>query len=88
MDLEPKGIYTVKSYYNFVNFRGVILDNIMTIWNANVPQRIQIFLWLLVKNKPLTRDNLQKRQHVEDVTCLFCGESESVDHLFLTVSLR
>mgnify|MGYP001024156281 FL=1 len=39
-DLEPKGIYTVKSYYNFVNFRGVVPDNIMLIWKANVPQRI------------------------------------------------
>ncbi|XBH93904.1 hypothetical protein VPH35_084760 [Triticum aestivum] len=53
----------------------------MMIWKANVPQRIQIFLWLLVRNKLLTRDNLLKRQHVADTTCLFCNEAESVNHL-------
>ncbi|XP_073355154.1 uncharacterized protein [Aegilops tauschii subsp. strangulata] len=87
-DLEPKGIYTVKSYYNFVNFRGVVPDNIILIWKANVPQRIQIFLWLLVRNKLLTRDNLLKRQHVADPTCLLCNEAESVNHLFLIALLR
>ena len=81
-DLEPKGIYTVKSYYNFVNFRGVAPDNIISIWKTNVPQRIQIFLWLVVRNKLLTRDNLLKRQHVADTTCLFCNEAELAYHLF------
>ena len=36
----------------------------------------------MAKNKLLTRDNLQKRQHVEDATCFFCNESESIEHLF------
>ena len=36
----------------------------------------------MVKNKLLTRDNLEKRQHVEYTTCLFCNESKSVEHLF------
>jgi hypothetical protein len=30
----------------------------------------------------LTRDNLGKRRKGEDVTCLFCCETESVHHLF------
>ena len=30
----------------------------------------------------MTRDNLGKRKHVEDVTCLFCFEPESIIHLF------
>jgi hypothetical protein len=30
----------------------------------------------------LTRDNLGKRRKVEDVTSLFCCETESVHHLF------
>ena len=35
-----------------------------------------------MRNKLLTRDNLLKRQHVADPTCLFCNEAESVNHLF------
>jgi hypothetical protein len=34
------------------------------------------------KNKLLTRDNLVKRRRVDDLTCLFCGENESINHLF------
>jgi hypothetical protein len=41
-----------------------------------------VFLWLLVNNKTLTRDNLHKRRYVEDRSCLFCVEPETIDHLF------
>jgi hypothetical protein len=34
-------------------------------------------------NKILTRDNLVKRREVDDGSCLYCRELESVDHLFL-----
>jgi hypothetical protein len=47
-----------------------------------VPPRIHIFLWLLANNKVLTRDNLAKRRNVDDKTCLFCKEYETVHHLF------
>jgi hypothetical protein len=30
----------------------------------------------------LTRDNLSKRETVDDASCLFCLETESVHHLF------
>jgi hypothetical protein len=47
-----------------------------------IPPRVQFFLWLLSNNKNLTRDNLAKRQQVDDKTCPFCGELESSLHLF------
>lgn len=43
---------------------------------------MQFFLWLLSKNKLLTRDNLAKRRGVSDATCLLCVKSESINHLF------
>jgi hypothetical protein len=30
----------------------------------------------------LTRDNLAKRRKIEDPSCLFCSEAETVQHLF------
>jgi len=30
----------------------------------------------------LTRDNLSIRKKLDDMTCLFCSENESVQHLF------
>jgi hypothetical protein len=38
-------------------------------------------LWLIANYKVLTRDNLSKRKHVDDVSCLFCAELETVHHL-------
>lgn len=52
------------------------------VWKLHIPPRVHIFLWLLSKNKLLTRDNLAKRRKLEDNTCLFCAETETVHHLF------
>lgn len=65
-----------------INFRGVVPVHIPNIWSINVPPRIHFFLWLLFKNKVLTRDNLAKRQHVDDKRCLICDELESCQHIF------
>ena len=35
----------------------------------------------MYNNKSLTRDNLAKIRHVEDKTCVFCAEPESIQHL-------
>jgi hypothetical protein len=45
---------------------------------------VQFFLWLLSNNKNLTTDNVAKKQHVEDKTCVFCEEPETSHHLFFT----
>jgi hypothetical protein len=47
-----------------------------------VPPKIHFFLWLIAHNKLFTRDNLRKRHNVDDLTCLFCNEEETCNHLF------
>jgi hypothetical protein len=54
------------------------------MWKIRVPPRLHIFVLLLPNNKTLTRDNLAKRQQVDDATCLFCNEDEAVTHLFFS----
>ena len=81
---KTKGLYTVKSFYNIVNFRGILPGVKPVVWKTKIPPRIQIFCWLITNNKLLTRDNLCKRQHVSDKTCLFCSEHESSCHLFFS----
>jgi hypothetical protein len=36
----------------------------------------------MANKKVLIRDNLAKRKHLDDKTCLFCEEAESVTHIF------
>jgi hypothetical protein len=49
--------------------------------NQSSPKN-SFFLWLLFHNKIPTRDNLVKRQNVDDLTCVFCNEVETCQHLF------
>jgi hypothetical protein len=76
------GIYSSQSLYKIINNRGVLPIFVSAVWSLKVPPRIHFFLWLLSKNKNLTRDNLQKRREVRDKTCLFCAELETCNHLF------
>jgi hypothetical protein len=79
---SSNGIYTSQSLYRVINFRGVKPVYTPSVWSLKIPPRIHFFLWLLSKNKNLTRDNLAKRQKVEDMRCLFCEELESCNHVF------
>jgi hypothetical protein len=65
-----------------VNFGGIQTIDIHCVWKIKVPPKIHFFLWLLSHNKLLTRDNLVKRKNVDDLTCVFCNEIESCQHLF------
>ena len=80
--LESSGKYSVKSFYKLINFGGIpsVIKN--DIWKIKVPPNIHVFLWLVYYNKSLTRDNLAKRRHVEDMSCVFCSEPETIQHLF------
>jgi hypothetical protein len=50
------GVYSLQSLYAAINFRGVQPIYLPVVWKLVVPHRIHFFLWLLSKNKLLTRD--------------------------------
>jgi hypothetical protein len=79
---ETSGMFTVKSTYVVINFKGIIPVNVHLVWDIKIPPKIHFFLWLLAHRKNLTRDNLVKRQNVDDLTSLFCAELETCDHFF------
>jgi hypothetical protein len=58
---HSSGVYSSQSLYVVINFRGVSLVFVPAVWSLKVPPRVHFFLWLLSKNKLLTRDNLEKR---------------------------
>jgi hypothetical protein len=78
---NSSGVYSSQSLYAVINFRGVTPIYIPAVWSLVIPPRVH-FLCLLSKNKLLTRDNLGKRKRVDDKTCLFCNELETIHHLF------
>ena len=84
--LGKKG-FSVNSLY-----KKKVMDQVSVpykfLWKSKLPQKIKIFIWLVVRNKILTKDNLKKRNWNGSQECCFCGVDESIDHLFFTVPLR
>jgi hypothetical protein len=78
---HSSGIYSSHSLYIVINFRGVTPVYLPAVSKLSIPPKVHFFLWLVSKNKLLTRDNLEKRRKVEDTSCLFFAEKESVFHL-------
>jgi hypothetical protein len=79
---SSQGTYSSQSLYKIINFRGIHFVHVPAVWSIKVPPRVLFFLWLLVNNRTLIRDNLGKRKKIDDRSCLLCKEEESVQHLF------
>jgi zinc-binding in reverse transcriptase len=63
-------------------FRGII-DPKADIWrNLLIPLKIKMFMWLVLHNKILTRDNLCKRGWNKDLHYTMYSEQESISHVF------
>ena len=65
--------------------RGIKTPNTHLWWDLHLPHKIKKFMWLLSKNKILTKENLLARQWQGDPVCILCNTNvgESTDHLFL-----
>jgi hypothetical protein len=77
---ESNGIYSSKSLYALINFRGVKPIYLPPVWDLKIPPRIQVFLWLFSQNKIMTRDNL-RRGIAKPLECSMCKEIEPLTHL-------
>jgi hypothetical protein len=83
--LSPSGIFSVKSFYTAMQSCGSVPYKFM--WRVKLPLRVKTFLWLLLKKSILTRDVLLRRWGKCTTNCLFCGQNESIDHLFFACPL-
>ena len=54
---------------------------------TRLPHKAKVFLWLVLHNKILTKDNLSKRNWKWNLNCVFCGLPESINHLFFQCSV-
>ena len=81
----PLGRFSVKSVYNVLTISDSGPYH-KKIWKGKVPAKIKIFLWLLMNNAILTKDNLLRRKWVGSPICYFCNQEETVAHLFFQCS--
>jgi len=76
------GSYTTRSAYR-IQFKGAysaFSSNL--IWKADTENKCKVFMWILIKEKILTADNLQKRRWPCHEHCVLCnGPLETAVHL-------
>ena len=85
--MERKGIFSTKSLYKFITNRGVVSRVAGIIWKCRMPLKIKFFLWQVFNNKLQVAQSLLKRGWKGDGHCCFCGELETVDHIFFQCHL-
>ena len=78
--------FPVKSFYSAMQSVGSVPHRFL--WKVKIPLRVKTFIWLILKKRILTRDVLLKRGGVCSKTCLFCGQDESINHIFFKCPLE
>jgi len=56
------------------------------VWHKNVPLKVSIYAWRLLRNRWATKDNLRMRKIIpidSQLCVLGCGQNESAAHLII-----
>ncbi|CAJ2631371.1 uncharacterized protein LOC123893952 [Trifolium pratense] len=88
---DPDTGYTVRGAYQILTSQASVTLHVAEnlIWHPQVPLKVSIFAWRLLRDRLPTRANLVNRGVLSSTadTCVFgCGVAESAHHLFLSCS--
>jgi hypothetical protein len=86
--LDPINGYSVKGTYQFLTLpdTSMVRGLFDAAWLKQVPLKVSIFVWRLLRNRLPTKDNLFRRRalHQDDIYCIGgCGSMESTCHLLI-----
>lgn len=83
--LTGDGIFSTSSAYDLFCAMKEDCDHGALLWHTKAPSRVRFFMWLVLKGRCLTADNLAKRWWPHDDLCSLCQRvSEDGHHLFVT----
>lgn len=86
-NLTKTGVFSVKSFYNALCVQQIDIP-LKKIWSFKILLKIKIFIWILLRGKILTKDNLFRRGWRKGETkCQIWDKHESIQHLFFDCSL-
>jgi hypothetical protein len=85
--LDPLNGYSVRGVYQMLTSQPVQTSEVLSdlIWHKQVPLKVSIFAWRLLRNRLPTKDNLCVRGVIphDNQHCVFgCGDVETAQHLF------
>lgn len=76
--------FSVRSAYRMFFMANVRFACNKPIWKSKAPPRCKFFMWLVVHQRCLTADNLQRHGWPSNTTCPLClTEPECCTHLFV-----
>ena len=78
--------FTVHSFYKWLEYGGIPNTEFEILWKSHIPLKIKIFMCLVCRDKILTKQNLHIKGWQGDLSCVFCDQIETIDHLFVNCS--
>jgi len=63
---------------------GLFSLNHGAVWKSWAPAKCKMFLWLAIKNKCWTADQLTKRGLPHPDKCILCDQEETIQHILTT----
>jgi len=82
-------VYSLWSVYNFESAQPDVVApvDVNMFWQKNIPLKVVVFAWRLFQNQLPTKDNLFRRNVIDNNLCVSgCGSMETANHLFLHCS--
>ncbi|BAS70401.1 Os01g0149300 [Oryza sativa Japonica Group] len=83
--LTADGNFSVASAYDLFFIATEDCSYGDTLWHSRVSSRVRFFMWIALKGRCLTADNLAKRNWPHDAICSLCQrENEDCHHLLVS----
>jgi hypothetical protein len=79
--LDKSGNYTTRYMYRRLTFRGADNKRMQKPWKSILPNKIEVFVWLVTQDRLQTGVNLKKKERRGDKNCCLCGIDETSDHI-------
>lgn len=75
--------FTVSSFYRGMEEYPIVIDIRARAWTIKAPPQVLIFIWLMLRNRILTIDNLVRRGWEIPNRCVLCKRAaETVEHMY------
>lgn len=83
---SSKGTYTASSTYNIMMSGGMVAWEHKETWRSRVPNTVRIFIYLMLRQRILTHDIMQRRRIGCEGKCVLCDSCplETLIHLLFT----
>lgn len=63
--------FIVHSFYKLLEYGDIPNTEYQTLWKSHITLKIKNFIWLVRRNKILTKTNLSIKGWLGDITCVF-----------------